>query len=96
MSYALNYCQHFRRSALCVDKILMGAEPADLPVELPTKFELIINLKTATALGLALPPTLLALTDAVIEGGRAQPPDCFARPGGARATRLGLDWLLEM
>jgi putative ABC transport system substrate-binding protein len=67
MSYALNYCRHFRRSAFYVDKILRGAKPTDLPVELPTTFEYIINLKTAAALGLTLPPTLLALTDEVIE-----------------------------
>jgi putative ABC transport system substrate-binding protein len=67
MSYALNYCRHFRRSAFYVDKILRGAKPTDLPVELPTTFEYIINLKTAAALGLSLPPTLLALTDEVIE-----------------------------
>jgi putative ABC transport system substrate-binding protein len=67
MSYALNFCQHFRRSATYVDKILKGAKPADLPVELPTTFEFVLNLKTAKTLGLALPPTLLALADEVIE-----------------------------
>ena len=66
MSYAPNYADLFRRAADFVDKILKGTKPADIPVEQPTKFEFIVNLKSAKQIGVTVPPNVLARADRVI------------------------------
>jgi len=67
MSYGVSVTDQYRRVAGLVDKILKGAKPADIPVERPTRLELVINLKTAKALGLDMPPSMLAMAHEVIE-----------------------------
>ena len=67
LSYGPNFPDLFRRAAEIVDKVLRGTKPADIPVEQPTRFDLVVNLVTAKALGLTIPPTLLARADEVIE-----------------------------
>jgi putative ABC transport system substrate-binding protein len=67
LSYGSDLVDSFRRATTYVDRILRGAKPAELPVQLPTKFEMAVNLKTAKALGLAIPPSILLRADQIIE-----------------------------
>jgi ABC-type uncharacterized transport system substrate-binding protein len=67
MSYAVDEADLFRHTAILIDKILRGANPADIPIEQPSKFELVINVKTAKAIGVTVPPTLLVFAHELIE-----------------------------
>jgi putative ABC transport system substrate-binding protein len=67
LSYGVDEVDNFRRAASYVDRVLRGAKPGDLPVQFPTKFEIVVNRKTARALGLAIPPSILLRADEVIE-----------------------------
>jgi putative ABC transport system substrate-binding protein len=67
IGYGVNFVEMFHRAAYFVDKILKGVKPADLPVELPTKFEFVVNLKTAETLGLTIPPYIMVRADEVIK-----------------------------
>src|SRR5205823_5852739 len=90
ISYGANFLDLYRRTAAVVDKILRGTKPSDIPVEQPTKFDLIVNLTTAKALGLTMPSSLLARADEVIEGGGANSSRCSAarrRRGRWRGAR---------
>jgi putative ABC transport system substrate-binding protein len=67
LSYGVDSVDHYRRAASYVDRILRGEKPGDLPVQFPTKYEMVVNRKTATALGLAIPPSIMLRADEVIE-----------------------------
>ena len=86
LSYGVDQVDTFRRAATYVDRILRGEKPGDLPVQLPTKFEMVVNRKTAKALGLAVPPSIMLRADEVIECTSANSsPDSVARRQGGRS-----------
>jgi hypothetical protein len=94
MSYGANFLDLWRRAAELVDKILRGAKPPDLPVEQPTKFDLVTNLTTAKALGLTIPPELLACAEEVIERGVSRGLNFGERRADLR-TEVSVDGPLE-
>jgi ABC-type uncharacterized transport system substrate-binding protein len=80
IAYGPDNVDQYRRAASYVDRILKGEKPADLPVQAPTKYEMVLNLKTAKALGIDVPPTVLARADEIVLAGRESRPNCASSP----------------